>query len=74
MAKKTPQARFADARDKIITAAKGQEAAMYAPLHDLFVEVLGYPSKDVDIDIAGKRGRPDLTIFAPGAVTTTKVS
>ena len=74
MAKKTPQARFADARDKIITTAKGQEAAMYAPLHDLFVEVLGYPSKDVDIDIAGKRGRPDLTIFAPGAVTTTKVS
>ena len=74
MTKKTPQARFADARDKIITTAKGQEAAMYAPLHDLFVEVLGYPSKDVDIDIAGKRDRPDLTIFAPGAVTTTKVS
>ena len=74
MAKKTPQARFADARDKIIATAKGQEAAMYAPLHTLFVEVLGYPSRDVDIDIAGARGRPDLTIFAPGAVTTSKVS
>ena len=74
MAKKTPQARFADARDKIVATAKGQEAAMYAPLHTLFVEVLGYPSKDVDIDIAGARGRPDLTIFAPGAVTTSKVS
>ncbi|MXO48930.1 N-6 DNA methylase [Erythrobacter vulgaris] len=71
---KTPQARFVDARDKILTTAKGQEAAMYAPLHTLFVEVLGYPSKDVDIDIAGKRGRPDLTVFAPGAVDNAKVS
>ncbi|WP_372992747.1 N-6 DNA methylase [Sulfitobacter sp.] len=73
MAKKTPQTRFIDARDKIIATSKGQEAAMYAPLHTLFVEVLGYPSKDVDIDIAGARGRPDLTVFAPGAIATAKV-
>ena len=74
MAKKTPQARFIEARDKITATPKGQEAAMYAPLHNLFAEVLGYPSKDVDIDIAGARGRPDLTVSAPGAIATAKVS
>lgn len=74
MAKKTPETRFIEARDKITATSKGQEAAMYAPLHNIFVEVLGYPSKDVDIDIAGARGRPDLTVSAPGAIATAKVS
>lgn len=74
MAQKTPKTRFTAALDKIKAVPKGHEAAMYGPLRDLFVEILGYPSKDVDIDIAGARGRPDLTIFAPGAVATAKVS
>ena len=47
---------------------------MYAPLHALFTEVLGYPAGDVDIDRSGARGRPDLTVFAPGAVAGSKVA
>lgn len=47
---------------------------MYAPLHALFAEVLGYPAGDVDIDRSGARGRPDLTVFAPGAVPGSKVA
>lgn len=47
---------------------------MYGPLRDLFIEVLGYPPQDVDIDRSGARGRPDITVFAPGAVTGSKVA
>jgi hypothetical protein len=47
---------------------------MYGPLRDLFVEVLGYPPQDVDIDRSGARGRPDITVFAPGAVSGSKVA
>lgn len=47
---------------------------MYGPLRDLFVEVLGYPPGDVDIDTSGARGRPDLTVRAPGAVDRSRVA
>lgn len=47
---------------------------MYGPLRDLFVEVLNYPPQDVDIDRSGARGRPDITVFAPGAVDGSRVA
>jgi hypothetical protein len=47
---------------------------MYGPLRDLFIEVLGYPPSDVDIDRSGARGRPDITVFAPGPVPDSKVA
>lgn len=74
MAKNTPQERFEIARQKLIATEKGQEATMYAPLRDLFVEVLGYSPSDVDIDRSGARGRPDITVFAPGPVPDSKVA
>ena len=74
MAKNTPQQRFEIARTSLAATAKGQEATMYGPLRDLFIEVLGYPPQDVDIDRSGARGRPDITVFAPGAVTGSKVA
>jgi hypothetical protein len=74
MAKNTPQERFEIARQKLIGTAKGQEATMYAPLRDLFVEVLGYSPSDVDIDRSGARGRPDITVFAPGPILGSKVA
>lgn len=58
--------RTGDLRDAALARALGRDhlmpllaAGMYAPLHKLFFEVLGYLSKDVDIDIAGARGLPD---------------
>ncbi len=48
---------------------KGQEAAMYGPLRDLFCEVLGYPRGSVLIDVAGEAGRPDITCRAPSGIT-----
>lgn len=74
MAKNTPQQRFEIARTSLVATAKGQEATMYGPLRDLFIEVLGYPPQDVDIDRSGARGRPDITVFASGAVTGSKVA
>ena len=74
MAKHTPQQRFDIARNSLVATAKGLEPTMYGPLRDLFVEVLGYPPQDVDIDRSGARGRPDITVFAPGAVESSKVA
>ena len=74
MAKHTPQQRFDIARTSLVATVKGLEATMYGPLRDLFVEVLGYPPQDVDIDRSGARGRPDITVFAPGAVESSKVA
>lgn len=65
---------FEDAKAKLAGTARGQEAAMYRPLGDLFVKALGYASGDVDADIRGARGRPDLTIWASGAVSSSKVA
>lgn len=74
MAKNSPKERFEIAREKLVATENGQEATMYGPLRDLFVEVLGYPPSDVDIDRSGARGRPDLTVFAPGGVPGAKVA
>ena len=51
--------------EKLKNTPLGREASMYGPLRDLFSNVLGYPSTDIDIDTAGEAGRPDLTIRAP---------
>lgn len=48
---------------------KGQEAAMYGPLRDLFCDILGYPKGSVLLDIAGEAGRPDVTCRAPSGIT-----
>lgn len=47
---------------------------MYGPLYGIFTELLGYPSGDVHIDVAGARGRPDITVFAPGASSASRVA
>jgi len=41
---------------------------MYGPLRDLFIQILGYPASDVDIDTTGDGGRPDLTVRAPSGL------
>ena len=41
---------------------------MYGPLRDLFVQVFGYPAGDVDIDVIGDGGRPDVTVRAPSGL------
>ena len=56
------------------TTVKGKEATMYTALRDLFVDVLGYPKTGVVVDTAGTRGRPDLTVYAPGGTPGTRVS
>jgi SAM-dependent methyltransferase len=47
---------------------KGQEAAMYGPLRDLFCDILGYPKGSVLIDIMAESGRPDVTCRAPSGI------
>ena len=56
---------FTDTIKKIASTPVGKEAAMYGPLRDLFINVLGYPPSNVDIDVSGDDGRPDLTANAP---------
>ena len=56
MVKRSPKERFEIARDSLVVTAKGQESTMYGPLRDLFIEVLGYPPRYVDIDRSGARG------------------
>ena len=46
---------------------------MYGPLRDMLSCALGYERRSIDIDRAGARGRPDLTIFAPGGRENTVV-
>lgn len=45
---------------------RGRESSMYGPLRDVLAVALGYDRRSIDIDRAGARGRPDLTVFAPG--------
>ena len=42
---------------------------MYTALRDLFVDVLGYPKTAIVVDTASMRGRPDVTVFAPGGAS-----
>lgn len=62
-------------RDTILPILKqtlrGQEAAMYAAIRDLFVECLGYAADRVVADIAGADGRPDVTVRAESGITAT---
>ena len=64
MASKGAKFSFDEAILKIRSTEPGKEAAMYGPLRDIFIHVLGYPAGDVDIDITGDAGRPDLTVNA----------
>ena len=57
---------------KIRGTPKGKEAAMYGPLRDLFIQILDYPSSDVDIDVTGEGGRPDVTVRAPSGLLDGK--
>lgn len=52
----------------------GKEATMYTVLRDLFVDLLQYPRTSVVVDTAGRRGRPDLTVYAPGGATGGRVA
>jgi hypothetical protein len=52
----------------------GKEATMYTALRDLFVDILGYPKTSIVVDTAGARGRPDVTVFAPGGAASSRVS
>src|ERR1700724_1947556 len=65
---------FKAAIDALQATAKGKEATMYTALRDLFVDVLGYPKTSVVVDTGGNRGRPDLTVYAPGGAAGTRVS
>jgi len=73
MPKLTTEERFEIARKSLVDTERGQEASMYGPLRDLFIEVLGYPPNAVDIDRTAARGRPDVTVFAPGAAEGERV-
>jgi hypothetical protein len=66
--------RFELAKKGLLATAAGRESTMYGYLRDLFVEVLGYASNEVFIDTAGARGRPDLTVFAPGGTNAAMVA
>ena len=72
----TPKARaeFEAAVDALRNTAPGKEATMYTLIRDLFVDMLGYPKTSVVVDTAGARGRPDLTAYAPGGDSSSKVS
>jgi SAM-dependent methyltransferase len=59
---------FDEAIRTIRQTKKGQEAAMYGPLRDIFCDQLGYPRSSVHIDIAGEAGRPDVTCRAPSGI------
>src|SRR6185369_13465938 len=63
---------FEDTITKLQGTDKGKEASMYGPIRDLFVNVLGYPAADVDIDVIGEGGRPDVTARAPSGLTDSK--
>lgn len=66
--KKQNENLFDEAIRTIRGTKKGQEAAMYGPLRDLFVDILGYPRSSVHIDIAGEAGHPDVTCRAPNGI------
>jgi N-6 DNA Methylase len=68
------RADFGAAVEALRATIKGKEATMYTALRDLFVDVLGYPKTSVVVDTAGSRGRPDLTVYAPGGTQGSRVS
>lgn len=41
---------------------------MYGPIRDIIADTLGYPKADIDIDITGEGGRPDVTVRAPSGI------
>lgn len=63
-----PRFSYDDTLTKIRATPRGKEAAMYGPLRDLFIHVLDYPASDVDIDVTGEGGRPDVTVRAPSGL------
>jgi hypothetical protein len=67
--RQTAESKFTEAIRLIRETKKGQEAAMYGPLRDLFCDVLAYPRGSVVIDVAGEAGRPDVTCRAPSGIT-----
>lgn len=65
---------FKDAVRALRETALGRESTMYTALFSLFVEVLGYSRSSVVIDTSGARGRPDLTIYAPGGTAGSRIA
>lgn len=65
---------FAAAVNALRTTVKGKEATMYTALRDLFTDVLSYPKTNIVVDTAGLRGRPDITIYAPGGAGESRVA
>jgi N-6 DNA Methylase len=70
--RQTEESKFDEAIRLIRETKKGQEAAMYGPLRDLFCDILGYARGQVMIDIAGEAGRPDITCRAPSGIKDSK--
>lgn len=66
---KTKASSFSETIELISNTVRGQEAAMYGPLRDLFCDALGYARGRVLIDVAGDAGRPDITCRAPNGLT-----
>ncbi len=65
---------FQKSVEALLATETGKEASMYTVLRDLFTEVLGYPRTSVVADVSGHRGRPDVTVFAPGGNDAGRVS
>ena len=63
---------FDETVEKLSATPKGKEASMYGPIRDIFIHVLGYPAGDVDIDVTGEGGRPDVTARAPSGFLDAK--
>ena len=63
---------FEETIKKLKSTPKGKEASMYGPIRDIFIQILGYSTGDVDIDTAGEGGRPDVTARAPSGLKDTK--
>ena len=59
---------------ELIATRRGQEAAMYGVLRDIFCDLLGYTRPSVVIDVGGQRGRPDITVYAEGGNNSGRVS
>ena len=65
----TPSQRRDSILPIILGTQRGQEAAMYGAIRDLFIECLGYAPARVVTDIAGIEGRPDVTVRADAGIT-----
>jgi hypothetical protein len=59
---------------ELVATRRGQEAAMYGFLRDIFCDVLGYARTAVVADVGGQRGRPDITVYAEGGNDGGRVS